>query len=583
MWSACIWSLFVVFLNTGWVDGALACSNTTQELPIITLPYARVRASSYDEQFDIYTFKNIPFAAPPIGENRWRRPQPPVDNDALIDGSYGPSCIQGQNVVSRPGNSSTNSTTMMGPQSEDCLYLDMIVPGKAVRDPRSHRLPVVQYVYGGSYYVGSKGRNDGSGIVKSSGGNVIYVAANYRVGAYGFLAGDTMEKEATPNAGLHDIHAAFKWTRRHIRRVGGDKRRVSAWGESAGAGALFALLTAHGGTKNPLFKSAVLQSPAIDFAWDRRGTLETRFRQFADAAGCAGQGVECLRKASPEALVEANKAPAKAFPFTGRTPWAPAADGKFIRQMPRLEFMTGNYWKKLKALVVSHTADESKVFLDASVNNETRFNDYVDFFFPVPSVADKIKSRFTQLLPNEPLGRVAKIIEQGRINCNARLLVDHFATAGGNTSVYNMVYARGAGLHGSDVAPTFASPDPTRDVQGADVSYQSYLISLARSRDPNMFRAESCSAEPPTMEWKKVDAGETEAERYERVLRVVDGEYKMDVDETNVKDDCAFWSEVAGALTNVGGYAPPGAVAMQNLVPQGDASENFLNSDETCE
>ncbi|KAK7558512.1 Carboxylesterase family-domain-containing protein [Phyllosticta paracitricarpa] len=577
MWSSsCLRALFVLFLETAWVSGLPACQDS-QELPILTLPYARVRARSYDEWSDCYTFSNIPFAAKPVGENRWRSPQPPEQNDTLIDGSYGPSCIQGQSVLSNSGNRSADSAKSLGPQSEDCLYLDVVVPGKAVRDPQSFRLPVIQYVYGGSYYTGSKTRNDGSNIVKSSGNNVIYVAANYRVGAFGFLAGDTMEKEATPNAGLHDIHAAFKWTHRFISLVGGDPKRISAWGESAGAGSLFALLTAHAGTQDPLFRTAVLQSPAIDFAWDRQGTLETRFRQFADAAGCVGQGVvACLRNASAEALVAANAAPSKALPFKGRTPWAPAADGTFLRQMPRLEYEAGNFWPRLDALAVSHTGHEGVVFVDASVDSDERWAAYTDFFFsPVASVAREVAARFAGL--RDPRDRVERVVEQGRIVCNARLLVDRFVDAG-LTRVYNMVYYRGEGLHGSDVGPTFATLDPSKDVQGADVGYQSYLISLARAGDPNTYRLASTTA-PSTVLWPQADVNETRAEQYERALRVVDEGYVVGADPTDSRMDCGFWSDVAVAVTNEGGYAPPGSVRNQSLVPQvGDPSARYYGS-----
>ncbi|KAK8168301.1 Carboxylesterase [Phyllosticta citrichinensis] len=573
MWSSFLRVLFVLFLEAAWVAGLPTCQDS-QDLPILTLPYARVRARSYDEQSDYYTFSNIPFAAKPIGKNRWRSPQPPEQNDTLIDGSYGPSCIQGQTVVSNSGNRSDYAKPL-GPQSEDCLYLDVIVPGKAVREPQSYGLPIIQYVYGGSYNVGSKTRNDGSSIVKSSGNNIIYVAANYRVGAFGFLAGDTMEKEATPNAGLHDIHAALKWTHQYISLVGGDPKRISAWGESAGAGALFALLTAHAGTQDPLFRTAVLQSPAIDFAWDRQGTLETRFRQFADAAGCVGQGVECLRNASSEALIAANAVPSKAFPFKGRTPWAPAADGAFLRQMPRLEYKARNFWPRLDALVVSHTGHEGVVFVDASVDTDERWADYVDFFFPIASVAQKVVARFADL--KDPRARVERVVEQGRIVCNARLLVDRFTNAG-TTRVYNMVYDRGEGLHGSDVAPTFATPDPSRDVQAADVGYQSYLISLARAGDPNAYRLTSTTT-PPTVVWPQVDASETMGEKFQRVLRVVDRGYVVGADPTDSRADCGFWSDVATALTNEDGYAPPSSVRNQSLVPQvGDPSRRYYGS-----
>ena len=108
-----------------------------------------------------------------------------------------------------------------------------------------------------------------------------------QVGAWGWLAGTTMEKEGLPNAGLYDQRAVLEWIQRYIDLVGGDKTHVSAWGESAGATSILQHLTAFGGTQDPLFSRAVLQSPASIFSSDRKGTLEQAFHTFATRPGRA--------------------------------------------------------------------------------------------------------------------------------------------------------------------------------------------------------------------------------------------------------------------------------------------------------
>ena len=110
---------------------------------------------------------------------------------------------------------------------------------------------------GGAYLFGSKDSlpdifYDGGGVVDESGGNIIYVAGNYRLGAYGWLAGTTVEQQGTPNAGLHDQQAVFQWVQDYADLFGGDKSQVSAWGESAGAGSIMHLLVANGGTQDPV-------------------------------------------------------------------------------------------------------------------------------------------------------------------------------------------------------------------------------------------------------------------------------------------------------------------------------------------
>ena len=144
-----------------------------------------------------------------------------------------------------------------------------------------------------------------------------------------------MEKEGLPNAGLYDQRAVLKWIQRYIGLVGGDKTQVSAWGESAGATSILQHLTAFGGTQDPLFAKAVLQSPASPLSFDRKGKLEQAFQTFATRAGCGGKGLACLRAASVKTLKAAND--------LGNYAWFPSADGQYIRQPAILELASGTY------------------------------------------------------------------------------------------------------------------------------------------------------------------------------------------------------------------------------------------------
>ena len=144
-----------------------------------------------------------------------------------------------------------------------------------------------------------------------------------------------MEKEGLPNAALYDQRAVLQWIQDFIGLVGGDKRQVSAWGQSGGATSILHHLTAFGGTQDPLFSKAIVQSPANWLSFDRKGSLEQAFQKFAARAGCAGKGVACLRAASAEALKAANDAEFYAF--------APSADGKYVRQLAILELASGTY------------------------------------------------------------------------------------------------------------------------------------------------------------------------------------------------------------------------------------------------
>ena len=149
-----------------------------------------------------------------------------------------------------------------------------------------------------------------------------------------------METQGLPNAGLYDQRAALQWIQDYIGLLGGDKSKVSAWGESAGAGSILHQLVAFGGKQNPLFSKAVMQSPAFESMFDRKGILEQTFQNFTALAGCAGQGVACLRAASADALKTANTE-LNQDAVQGTFAVGPAADGNLIRQLPVLEFASG--------------------------------------------------------------------------------------------------------------------------------------------------------------------------------------------------------------------------------------------------
>ncbi len=222
---------------------------------------------------------------------------------------------------------------------------------------------MISWFFGGAYIFGSKDQFDpilpfynGVGLLQESGGNVIFVSSNYRVqysfdfpqlgltlgqvGAFGWLAGTTMEKDALPNTGLYDQRAVLQWIQDYIGLLGGDKTQVSAWGESAGAGSIMHHLVSIGGTQDPLFSKAVMQSPAFEVLFDRKGMLETTFQNFSTLVGCAGQGVACLRAADSATLSKANVALNEAGPM-GSFPVGPSADGGLIRQTPVLEYASG--------------------------------------------------------------------------------------------------------------------------------------------------------------------------------------------------------------------------------------------------
>lgn len=179
-------------------------------------------------------------------------------------------------------------------------------------------------------------------MIKASQGNLVWVAGNYRLGAYGFLTGTTVEREGVPNAGFWDQRAVLEWIQKYIVLVGGDPKTVTAMGISAGAGSIVHHLILEGGKMDPLFTRAILQSPGYTNLMDRAGQLETNYKRFEDFAGCRGKGLACLRALNESSLQNASNS-ANGGQRQGSFAFNPAPDGKFIVKTPTLEFAAGMY------------------------------------------------------------------------------------------------------------------------------------------------------------------------------------------------------------------------------------------------
>jgi para-nitrobenzyl esterase len=174
----------------------------------------------------IRAFLGIPYAAPPVGQMRWKAPEPAAKWTVVRKADrFGNHCMQ---TTPFP------DMVYQGPESEDCLYLNVWTPAKT----GSERLPVMVWIHGGGYYAGSgdEPRHDGS-VLASKG--VIVVTINYRLGVMGFLAHPELTAESahkvSGNYGLLDQIAALRWVHDNIAAFGGDAGKVTIFGESAGS------------------------------------------------------------------------------------------------------------------------------------------------------------------------------------------------------------------------------------------------------------------------------------------------------------------------------------------------------------
>ena len=270
----------------------------SKSLPKVDLGYEIYQATSLNETTNLYSFSNIRYAAPPTGENRFRAPQPPAQNRSTVQVNrpdtvcpqaqplwglnsveYITRYLAGERSFNRSEFSSEGSLNISNIASlaslipepdprttEDCLFLDIVVPQQLFKKKpkKNGGAAVLVWIYGGGYTAGSKtdGYNPAGLLARSQENDddgVIYVALNYRLGAFGWLSGPTFQEDGTSNAGLHDQRFALEWIQKHISKFGGDPKRVTVFGESAGGGSIMGQITAYGGNKGPAPFSQVSQ------------------------------------------------------------------------------------------------------------------------------------------------------------------------------------------------------------------------------------------------------------------------------------------------------------------------------------
>jgi para-nitrobenzyl esterase len=273
-----------------------------------------------DKSSGVRSFKGIPFGEPPLGDYRWKPPQPVKNWEGVRKADkFGPRCMQ------RPifGDMGFRSNGM----SEDCLYLNVWTPAKS----DSEKLPVLVYFFGGGFVAGdgSEGRYDGESMAKKG---IVAITVNYRLGVFGFMAHPELTKEspqrASGNYGLFDQHAALKWVQQNVAAFGGDPKRVTIAGESAGSIAVSAQMA------SPLSKNLI--AGAIGESGSILGALsavplEQGEQMGVKFAASLGKGdapsLAEVRAMSAEQLLEATAKPGQ--------PWfTPTVDGYFFPKSP---------------------------------------------------------------------------------------------------------------------------------------------------------------------------------------------------------------------------------------------------------
>jgi para-nitrobenzyl esterase len=282
--------------------------------PIATVEGGAVRGET---EGGVSAFRGLPYAAPPTGHLRWRAPQPPAAWRGVRDATrYAPSCPQKPSLFAPPG-----------PQSEDCLYLNVSTP---TLRPAAHR-PVLVWIHGGGFTEDGALNYDGT---KLAANGIVVVTINYRLGALGFLAHPAFAARPggpAGNYGLMDQQAALRWVTRNIAQLGGDPRNVTIAGQSAGGVSVLAHLVSPG--SQGLFDRAIVESGAFALTQVSLSSAEAFGTDFANTVVCQDQTASCLRHVPADILV--NAFPDAAIPGV--------VDGKVLTQSIGASLAAGRF------------------------------------------------------------------------------------------------------------------------------------------------------------------------------------------------------------------------------------------------
>jgi para-nitrobenzyl esterase len=447
----------------------------------------------------VIAFKGIPFAAPPVGELRWRPPQP-VANWTGVRGAmeFGPDCTQdrfGPPPAAAPGAPAPRMP------SEDCLYLNVWRP----EDPGARNLPVMVWIYGGGFTGGSSAAPNTSGVGFAKQG-VVLVAMNYRVGRFGFFAFPALREEhpdeTEGNYAYMDQIAALQWVKRNIAAFGGNPSDVTIFGFSAGGVSVHSLLASpmarglfqraiveSGGSRDSVLTARPMRADGVDPNYPV--SAETIGVTFAKSMGIDGTdqaALSRLRALSADEILRG--APTQPAANAQSFETTPILDGKLITETAEAAYKAGRQ-PRVPLLLGSNMGD--------TAGNRVRARTKDELFARYGQWSAEAKAAY------DPDGttELATLVQRANDDFGqaepARFAADAFANKGSLVYLYRFSYVqtsmreqmRAGTPHGGEIAYVFGtlsggrSGPPTSEDVAVSRMAQSYWVNFAKTGDPN--------------------------------------------------------------------------------------------------
>ncbi|KAF8158921.1 alpha beta-hydrolase [Mycena galopus ATCC 62051] len=409
--------------------------------PVVDLGYAQYQGI-VNPGLNITAFLGIRYAAPPTGQLRFQAPAPPLKvagiQQAFTDP---PQCYQGAF-----GTSLTNPfATRDVEETDDCLFLSVYSPALNSTVP----LPTIVWVHGGGYAIGSASQYNGADLVQGASNEVVVVVIQYRLGMFGFLAGQQIKEGGALNAGLLDQEFALRWVNKNIYKFGGDPNKVTIWGESAGAGSVLQHIVANNGKTSPqLFRAAITSSTFLPSQYQYNDAIpQGLFDDVVAQAGCNGtEPLDCLRAVDGATLANINLNTILAG-FQNTFTFVPVVDGSFITQSPTDALSQGKVNGDFLLSVIN--TNEGTVFVDQTLEYDVA--DYVRNLFPLFGVDESNAAAAAYASLGSPLNQATQIMGDSIFKCPTYSLLNAFPAS------HKGQYAIPPAWHGQDLINYFPS------------------------------------------------------------------------------------------------------------------------------
>lgn len=480
------------------------------------------------EDTETCVWLGIPYAKPPVGQLRWRAPEPASSWEGVREANeWGPKCMQ-ESTVFR-----TESRDKSDKMSEDCLYLNIWRPA------HSGKFPVMVWIHGGGYTMGS-GKYPAGRLAEF--GDLIVVTINYRLNTFGFFANPALREEdpnrSTGNYGSLDQAFALKWVHNNIANFGGDPNNVTIFGESAGGWSVCTMLATP--LTRGLFQRAILQSGGCEAV----ETLERGYekgKRIAEKLGCKFDDLACLRSVPAEKLVRGGVGDIlkEGFSFLNHI------DGWLLSDSALAMIRAGNFNRV--PLMAGSTKEEVNllVIIRPRLNNALP-SQYQSRMQRNLNLSQEEAQKAVQTYPlskyeNKPKKAFGYILTDISLACPTYLGLDSVSEKGILTYYYRFDYDDMKGgkflhaFHSSEIPFVFNSLDQKpfyktfydeknlSSAQQLSKVIQTYWTNFAKTSNPNG---------PGVPEWR-------EYTRENQVVQVLDLEIRSE--QTDMSGRCAVW------------------------------------------